>query len=355
MKRCWPLAFLLLLFGALAVRPIAKTLRPTPSLPRPAVEQVVTAEPPSPVAPTPPAPPADEARPKEEITRSAVGSGILWIAKNQNPDGSWGSEPVTVGGRTIGRTGITAMALLSLLGAGYSQLSKDEYDGLHFGQVVKKALLWLIQDQREDGSFRSIHDAGFDQALASQALGEAYGMTASQHLKEPAEQAAGALFRMQDRIGSWGGPEQTAWGIQALYSLEESQLMIPWEVRQGALEFVDRTPHAANPLSRILLTKQRSTQLTREAEALAAGFPQIVGGDFSELYHATFGLFQYDGPDGPVWKRWNDLMKNALIPTQGKDGSWQGGTPSHTIVRTSLGNLTLQVYYRYANVFSTGK
>jgi len=48
-------------------------------------------------------------------------------------------------------------------------------------------------------------------------------------------------------------------------------------------------------------------------------------------------------------------MKNAILPLQGSNGSWQGGTQSHTVVRTSLAGLTLQVYYRYANIVSPAK
>jgi hypothetical protein len=351
MKRFWPLAFLLLLLGALALRPLSKALQPARSLPRPVPLPVATPEPSSPATAAPVAAVPVEHH-EETLRRSAVGSALLWLARNQNPDGSWGSEPVTVGGRTIGRTGITALALLSLLGAGYSQLSVDEYDGdKKIGEVVKKGLLWVIEDQRADGTFRSGFDAGFDQALATFALSEAYGMTGSQPLKEPTERAAAAMFRMQDATGSWGGPEQTAWAVQALYSLQLDELSVPWEVGERAKDYVERTSHSSSTLSRILLTKQKNARLTAEAHGLAQMVPQ----DPAELLHATNGLFQYDGPDGPLWKEWNESMKKALIPTQNRDGSWQGGTPSHTVVRTSLSSLTLEVYYRHANVFTTGK
>src|SRR6185436_8996503 len=48
----------------------------------------------------------------------------------------------------------TAMALLAFLGAGFSPGSKDVYDGIAFGGVVKRGVQWLIDRQAEDGSFR---------------------------------------------------------------------------------------------------------------------------------------------------------------------------------------------------------
>ena len=37
-------------------------------------------------------------------------------------------------------------------------------------------------------------------------------------------------------------------------------------------------------------------------------------------------MFQYDGPEGPMWKKWNEPMKNALVPSQktSKDGCQNG-------------------------------
>jgi hypothetical protein len=73
--------------------------------------------------------------------------------------------------------------------------------------------------------------------------------------------------------------------------------------------------------------------------------------------------FQVDGPDGPLWKRWQDPLKNALVPHQKttKDGcqvgSWdpeedRWGSPGGRVYAVALNALTLEVYYRYINVFA---
>src|SRR5579859_5541000 len=69
-------------------------------------------------------------------TESAVLAALKWLARHQGPDGGWGADSFMnqcVGGRCGGPgerdydTGLTAISLLAFLGAGYSQLSKDEY------------------------------------------------------------------------------------------------------------------------------------------------------------------------------------------------------------------------------------
>jgi hypothetical protein len=88
--------------------------------------------------------------------------------------------------------------------------------------------------------------------------------------------------------------------------------------------------------------------------------------DFYYWYYASLALFQYDGPEGPMWKKWNEPMKTALVPNQhtGKDGCRNGSWNSETdrwgceggrVYATAINALTLEVYYRYANVFNPKK
>jgi hypothetical protein len=299
-----------------------------------------------------------EAAPAEEKPppRSAVLTALLWLARNQNADGSWGDVPVTLGGRTIGRTGVTALVLLSMLGAGYSHLSKDEYDGISMGAVVKRAQKWMLSQQREDGTFLPVHDVEFDQALATLSLSEAYGMTASPSLRDPAQSALDALLRLQGTDGSWGAPEPTAWAIHALVSADLSDLVSSSKAHDLALQYVEsgNAPHPGNLNAKIWLSRNKAP-FEGEAAALAAALPDGGRGDFSDWFHVSGGVFLFDGPDGPLWKKLNEPLKEAILPLQDPNGSWQGGTLSHTLVRSSIATLSMEVYYRYANSFMTAK
>jgi hypothetical protein len=84
--------------------------------------------------------------------------------------------------------------------------------------------------------------------------------------------------------------------------------------------------------------------------------------DFYYWYYTTLALFQYDGPDGPMWKKWNEPMRNTIVANQhtGKDGcrngSWDAdqdrwGFEGSRVYGVALNAMSLEVYYRYANVF----
>ena len=78
-------------------------------------------------------------------------------------------------------------------------------------------------------------------------------------------------------------------------------------------------------------------------------------------YYASYAMFQFSG--GTLWKRWNEDMQSALLPTQRKavipgtkepgcvDGSWdpigEWGLAGGRVYATAIGAMTLEVYYRF--------
>lgn len=76
-------------------------------------------------------------------------------------------------------------------------------------------------------------------------------------------------------------------------------------------------------------------------------------------------LFQFDGPAGPKWRSWNEDMKNAIVKNQNvassgcRNGSWEPADAwsrgGGRVYATATNAPTLEVYYRYSNVFGGGK
>jgi hypothetical protein len=288
------------------------------------------------------------------VPKSAVLSSIVQFMKLQNADGSWGDGPTTIGDRVMDRAGVTALALLTFLGAGYSQLSKDTYENHDAGKTVKKALLWLLNAQRDDGSFATSGDPDVEQALTTLALSEAYGMTASQPLKEPAQKAVQALVNLQRGDGSWGNLTANLWASEALYSARLGELGIDPEALTQARTYVrsqlDRGPNLAAMIGHLFLNRDRShPALAHTATWLAAAPPDSSRPDLMYSYMGSLALFQVDGPEGKIWKEWSEPLVQSLHRSQ-QDGLWPGRTSSDRIVQSSLATLTLETYYRYANV-----
>jgi Ca-activated chloride channel family protein len=355
-------------------------------------------------------------------TESAVLAALKWLARHQGVDGSWNPEEYDArctGLKCSGKgekectAGVTGLSLLAFLGAGYTQLSRDEFPDpqnpgqvLKFGQVVKKALQYLLSHQDPEGCLGERSPKYmYNHAIAALALSEAYGMTAALPLKEPAQKAIDFLVAAQNPGKAWrytskcgdNDTSVTGWAVLALKSAELADLSYPLSARQGAVAWLDEatetdgyfktgynvrgtgkvftpgqgesfdhpeTMSAVAVMSRIFLEKRKADpRLAAGSSLLVADLP-VVGTnktDFNYWYFASMALFQFDGPDGPMWRKWNESMKSALVPSQktGQDGcangSWspisRWAEPGTRVWATAVNALTMEIYYRYASVF----
>jgi hypothetical protein len=347
-------------------------------------------------------------------TEDAVRSALRWLARHQASDGSWGSasfplqcsksEPCSGSGGRDYDVGCTALSLLAFLGAGYSHLSRDEIADpvlpgrTHkFGEVVRSATKWLLAQQDADGCFGPRRgNYIYNHSIAALALSEAYGMTNASMLAGAAQKGIDFLAEAQNPGKGWRYRERsgdndtsvTGWAVMALKSAEISGLTFPKECYDGARGWLDQvtegtygragytrkpvngnerwlSPTAIAIMSRIFIDKDRAdARLATGCDQLLRNKPKWGEGgvDYYYWYYASLALFQFDGPTGSKWRSWNDDMKNALVPNQNKlatgcrTGSWEpvdlwarhsGGR----VYSTAINALTLEVYYRYANVF----
>jgi hypothetical protein len=350
---------------------------------------------------------------------SAVLEALIWLARHQNPDGSWspkhfsarctGEQSCNGPGEEAFTVGLTSLSLLAFLGAGYSQLSRDVYYStetprrpVRFGRVAKMALQWLMARQSPDGSLGVGTPKGiYNHAIAALALSEAYGMTAAQPLQAPAQRAIDFLVAAQEPGAGWGysagrGPSNssvTGWAVWALYSAELSELHFPKKAYDGVLAWYDgvtdptthdvgyakgispdeaggsggrSTTTAQGILARIFLRKRKTDPELGAVPRLAGEAPEWKPGkiDFTLWHFASSAVFQFDGPDGPLWKRWTTPMAGALLPPQKRrqdgcpNGSWdpemdRWGAVGGRVYATAINALTLETFYRYANVYGS--
>ncbi|HET6201578.1 MAG TPA: prenyltransferase/squalene oxidase repeat-containing protein [Planctomycetota bacterium] len=221
-------------------------------------------------------------------TEKAVLEGLRWLLRHQNPDGSWDVE--SLNDRCIPESrclradapvsslkvseGLTALSLLAFLGAGYSNESKqDVVDTVkakrhRVGEAVKNGLQWLAKRQKADGSFSADRPFLYNEALATLALAEAYGVTQNRYWRDYAQKGVDFLVAAQrpnpNGQGLWGwryAPRAevekriaedpsydkkelhdsdisvTGWVVMALKSADLSGLKVPPEVYDGAMEF----------------------------------------------------------------------------------------------------------------------
>jgi len=119
---------------------------------------------------------------------------------------------------------------------------------------------------------------------------------------------------------------------------------------------------AISVMCRIFMAKDKKDPALGGVQLLVRDLPdwKPEAVDFYYWYWASFALFQYDGPDGPLWKKWEAPMKNALVPNQKTaangcaQGSWNSeedrwGFEGGRVYAVALNTLTLETYYRYAH------
>ena len=144
---------------------------------------------------------------------------VAWLARHQSPEGRWGpatfslrcGRPVCGGtGYEENEAGLTGLALLAFLGAGYTPASREAYVDVHtgrrvvIGEVVKRGLVWLVSQQHEDGRIgdRGTHET-YNHSIAALALSEAYGLGGGGALKESAQRAPGYVILPQHPYSGW--------------------------------------------------------------------------------------------------------------------------------------------------------
>jgi Squalene-hopene cyclase C-terminal domain len=336
-----------------------------------------------------------------EHSERAVESSLRWLARMQSPNGHWdakafGAGRVKVDENGVDRdyagrdadSGVTALAILAFLGAGYT------HEEGQYADTVDRALRWLIGQQKADGNLGA--DAGhfamnYCHAMATYAIAEAYGMqndpTANTMLREPLLRGVRYTLNNQNPDGGWrylkgqkSDISMSGWHLMALKSAEIAGVNIPQSAKTEMITFLksrslgtygglagyrEDVPPSPSMTAEALFCKQmlgmrRDNAASREAaEYLLARLP--TRDTFNEYYwyYGTLAMYQFGG-DG--WTSWNGAIRDLLISEQRTDGdfagSWDPIGPwaqyGGRIYSTALSALCLEVYYRFLPLYQIG-
>lgn len=331
-------------------------------------------------------------------TEQAVGRALEWLAAAQSRDGRWDSDRWQ-GGREFyvlkenrngagGRadTGVSALALLTFLGAGHTHI-----DG-PYRETVAQGLVFLIRSQAADGNLSgdaSFYARTYCHSMATFALAEAYALTGDKRLEPSVRSAVGFLLRSENKsTGGWrytagnqGDVSQLGWIIMALRSAELAGIDVPdatWNRielflsrvsrgRQGGLAAYQARTGVSRPMTaealycRQVLGKPISDSALGESfTALAAELPGDGLTNYYYWYYATLALHHAQHNSSAArytWSQWNDKLKRSLVSSQVADGSNSGSWSPNTVwggyggrvYTTSMAAMCLEVYYRFGS------
>jgi hypothetical protein len=342
----------------------------------------------------------------------AVENSLAWLAKQQTAAGSWEASRFGAGRgphadvaelnlsdeqKKVRResgiqadTGVTALALLSFLAAGYTN-EEGQY-----ADHVNRSINWLIDTQREDGYLggaATYFAANYCHGMATYALAEALGMQsdsrAAPRLRGAVQRAVNYTLGIQlssdggwryNRNSSEGDMSIFGWQLMALKSAEIAGIRIPEQASERMIKFLqarslgaDRglaayrvgEPHTPAMTAEALFCKQilgirrTNRQSIQAAEYLLKQPPKLSEWNLYYWYYGTLAMYQYGGDE---WETWNRAMRKVLTESQRTQGDLAGswdpvgpwGPYGGRIYSTAMATLCLEVYYRFLPLYEHG-
>ena len=351
-------------------------------------------------------------------SKDVIENALGWLARHQTPEkGYWdadgffehGHSPADGRGYPLYDPGVTGLALLAYLGAGYTH-QEGKYN-----KVVGETLRYLKRIQDREGCFGT--QTGhfmYSHIIATLALSEAYGMTRSPLLRRPVEKAVAFILKAQNpdprgqgKLG-WRYTIQpgdndssvTAWAVMALKSARTAGIEIKGldMAMQGARKWVDlmtdpdtgrvgyvqvgvspvRAPGrtekwprnvsesitAAGMVVRVFTGDDptKSVPIQKGIELLMKRLPRWDEKkgtvDPYYWYYGTMLAFQ---AGGDTWKKWREPLQQAILAHQVAEGpnrgSWNPvgpwGEDGGRVYMTAILTLAMEISHRYEK--ATGK
>jgi hypothetical protein len=247
----------------------------------------------------------------------------------------------------------TSLAIFAFMGSGYSSLSKDQYrdritgQPISFGDVIGRAVTWLLQRQDKEGSFSRTDPLG--DVMAALALVELYGMTALKTIEEPAKRAFASARRIQStdsRVLLWKGLlmyDATVSEIEVVPGADLQVLALQLSEQGSTLE------RFGNLLLR-KLGKDPTVVLQHQIADLP--WDELTPEDF---WIATTAALKIWGHQSSQWKAWSEGMpvrvRSAPRDARCDLGSWAPADAGfeERLRSSAFHVLLLHRYYRYAN------
>ncbi|MGB7161221.1 MAG: prenyltransferase/squalene oxidase repeat-containing protein [Tepidisphaeraceae bacterium] len=317
----------------------------------------------------------DEITPAQE---AAVAKGLSWLAAAQGRDGAYGA-----GGGGSKHAGITALAGLAFMQAG-NLPGRGKY-----GDNVQRCLDFILASCQESGLIASDQSHGpmYGHGFATLFLGEVYGMTGDENVKEKLQRAVRLIQKTQNREGGWryqpvpydADISVTITEIMALRAARDAGIKVEKETIDNAIKYVKNCQNpdggfsymanqgggggsgyartAAGVASLYYAGIFDGNEINNGLNYLKAYTPGKSGANADQEGHYYYGNYYAVQAmflaGGDYWATFYPAIRDQLIARQNKNsGAWSGDFSDD--YATSMALIILQMPNRYLPVY-TGK
>ena len=314
--------------------------------------------------------PAGAAELMNAETDRSISTGLAWLAKSQNADGSFGN------GTYRGNIAVTSLAGLAFMAAGSSPGRGP------FGTHVDKALHYVMENTGP-GGFIAVSSAATHGPMKSHGFGtlflaEAYGMTHRPEIREKLQKAVRLIIDTQNKEGGWryqpvprdADLSVTICQINALRAARNAGLFVPKETVEACIRYVKLSQNtdggfrymlqggvSAFPRSAAGLVALYSAAVyeSREIESgityLKQFMPDIkLGNRYSHYfyghYYAAQAMWIRGGDD---WNVWYPAIRDELVRRQATPGFWADSICNE--YGTAMALIILQMPNNYLPIF----
>jgi hypothetical protein len=276
-------------------------------------------------------------------TDRAIQTGLAWLSKQQNSDGSFGA------GAYRSNIAVTALSGLAFMASGSSP-GRGPY-GAHIDRALQ-----FVMDNTAPSGFIAIpqaatHGPMYSHGFGTLFLAEAYGMTHRPEVREKLEKAVRLIIDTQNSEGGWryqpvrrdADLSVTVCQINALRAARNAGIFVPKETVDACIRYVKLSqnpdggfrymlmggasafPRSAAGLVALYSAGEYNTKEGESGIAYVKGFiPEIKFGPryshyFYGHYYAAQAMWSRGGED---WNQWYPAIRDELTRRQTPQGFW---------------------------------
>lgn len=310
---------------------------------------------------------------ENEAVEQAVTRALEWIARGQNPDGSFGT------GQAHATPGIWALCAMAFLAHG------DLPGAAPYGEVIERATTRICDEQNALGYLGGKNGKMYSHCIATLLLAELSGMVApalqtkidialpraikvildAQNITKDATHHGGWRYETNSTDSDLSC---SGWAIMALRSARLNGAPVPPENIQKAVEYILRrhdqqqgsfgytdtqtygiTLTGAGILCLSLCGEHNHPAVARGTRFLMEKYTELPKQQycFYGMYYTAQGLFQLGGE---AWQNFAQWMHQTWLPQQHAEGFWDRGEQDR-YYQTAMVALALTVPYRQLPIY----